>query len=147
MDINERIAALYEKDTKLAYASLQQLEALSMQGDALYPYLGEFIAMLGSGRYVVRVRGFRLLCLQARWDAKNLIDDNIDAILAALNDPKPTAVRQMLQYLAYLAPHKKALGDKIEKAATGINLSRFRDTMLPLVQRDIHSLQKVLGRA
>lgn len=140
MDVNERIASLYEKDTKTAYANLLELEAVSERENTLHPYLGEFIAMLQSGQYVIRVRGFRLLCKQAKWDEERLIDESIDSILAAVQDEKPTAVRQALQYLHYMAACKPQLHGKIKDAALAIDLSRFRDTMAPLIMKDIDSL-------
>ena len=145
MDVNEQIASLYEKDTKLAYANLQALEALSKREATLHPYTKEFIAMLKSDKYVVRVRGFRLLCLQAKWDSEGIIDGAIDEILAALNDEKPTAVRQMLQYLGYLAPYKKQLHLATRRAVLSIDLSRFKDTMMPLIEKDIGALLKELA--
>ena len=144
MDVNEQIASLYEKDTKLGYANLQALEALSAQEATLYPYTKEFIAMLKSDKYVVRVRGFRLLCLQAKCDSEGIIDGAINEILTALNDEKPTAVRQMLQYLGYLAPYKKPLHPAIRRAVLSIDLSRFKDTMMPLIEKDIGALLKEL---
>ncbi|MDL2294684.1 hypothetical protein LJC60_08695 [Ruminococcaceae bacterium OttesenSCG-928-D13] len=144
MEIEGQIASLYTKDTSTAYANLQALEALSQQADTLYPHLGEFIGMLQSGQYVVRVRGFRLLCLQARWDRDGVIDREIDAILAALGDEKPTAVRQMLQYLKFMLPYKMALYGKIGNAVRAIDLSRFKDTMAPLIMNDMDDLLQAI---
>lgn len=143
-DVNERIAGLYEKDTRIAYANLQQLEAISEQENVLYPYLGEFIAMLKIGHYVIRVRGFRLLCMQAKWDEAGLIDQAADDILAAVDDEKPTAVRQALQYLHHMVPYKKGLHGKIRNTALSIDLSRFKDTMAPLIMKDIDSLLQAI---
>lgn len=146
MDVNERIAALYGKDTKTAYANLLALEALSDEADTLRPHLPEFIAMLQSPQYVIRVRGFRLLCKQAKWDGEGRIDADIDTILAALDDDKPTAVRQMLQYLALLAPYKPALHGNIRAAALAIDFSRFKDTMAPLIMKDVQALWDALEK-
>ena len=144
MDVNERIAALYEKDTHSAYANLLALEALAEEENALYPYTGEFIAMLKSERYVVRVRGFRLLCKQAKWDEEGRINGAIDDILAALGDEKPTAVRQVLQYLTHMVPYKRELHANIRAAALSIDLSRFKDTMMPLIEKDIQALLRAM---
>ena len=50
------------------------------------------------------------------------------------------AVRQMLQYLALLAPCKPALHGQIKDAALAIDCSRFRDTMAPLIMKDVRGL-------
>ncbi|WP_283675622.1 hypothetical protein [Butyricicoccus sp. Marseille-Q5471] len=106
----------------------------------LYFYLNEFIAMLKSEKYVVRVRGFRLLCKQAKWDVDNIIDKNIEEILLAVYDKKPTAVRQTLQYLRYIVPLKKGLNSKIKDTVLSIDCSQFKETMRPLIEKDIHNL-------
>lgn len=140
MELENKIKRLYEKDTKEAYANVRELEQLSEQENSLYPYLDEFIAMLKSNQYVIRVRGFRLLCKQAKWDSDNKIDRAIDDILAAVQDEKPTAVRQALQYLEFVVPHKKDLNHKIRETACSIDCSQFKDTMRPLIEKDIQSL-------
>lgn len=144
MEIRDKIRRLYEKDTKDAYANLQELEAISECKDILYAYLDEFISMLKSEKYVVRVRGFRLLCKQAKWDGGNKIDEAIEDILAAVHDEKPTAVRQALQYLEYIVPYKKGLNDRIKEAALSIDCSVLKDTMRPLIAKDIQNLVQLI---
>lgn len=144
MEISDRIKRLYDKDTKDTYANLQELETISEYKNILYPYLNEFIAMQKSEKYVVRVRGFRLLCKQAKWDNDNKINEAIEDILAAVHDEKPTAVRQALQYLEYIVPYKRELNDRIKEAALFIDCSRFKDTMRPLIMKDIQSLIQLI---
>jgi len=140
MEISDKIKCLYDKDTKNAYANLKELELICEKEDILYPYLDEFIEMIKSEKYAIRVRGFRLLCKQAKWDRDNRINEVIEDILAAVNDEKPTAVRQALQYLEYVVPYKKELGNKIKEMALAIDCSKFKDTMRPLIEKDIQRL-------
>lgn len=140
MERSDRINFLYDKDTKVAYANLRELEAISEYENILYHYLNEFINMLKSDKYVVRVRGFRLLCKQAKWDVDNIIEKNIEKILFAVHDEKPTAVRQALQYLRYMMPFKRGLHSKIKDAVLSIDCSQFKDTMRPLIEKDIRNL-------
>lgn len=147
MDLDAMLRGLYGKDTKNAYANLLWLEELSERENTLYPYLGEFIALLGSDKYVERVRGFRLLCKQARWDADDKIDAEIGTILAALQDEKPTAVRQKLQYLGEVAQHKPALCGNIKVAVLAVDYSGFEDTMRPLIEKDIQSLVRRIDQS
>lgn len=142
--INDKIQLLCNKDTKGAYENLQELEALSEREDTLYPYLNEFIAMLKSEKYVIRVRGFRLICKQAKWDACNKINESIVDILCAVRDEKPTAVRQALRYLEYMAAYKKELNGRIKEAALSIDGSKFKNTMRPLIEKDIQSLVRLI---
>ena len=144
MDIDAKIQLLYEGDTKEAYANLLELDNISEKEDLLYPYLNEFVSMLKSDKYVVRVRGFRLLCKNAKWDKDNKINQAIDDILLAVHDEKPTAVRQALLYLKYVFTYKKELGDNIMKAALSIDCSIFKDTMQPLIFKDIQNLVQLI---
>ena len=77
MDIELMLAELKDKDTSKAFKNLQKLELLSDSSDILYPYISVFIEMTASEKYVIRVRGFRLLCKQAKWDSKNIINKNL----------------------------------------------------------------------
>jgi len=144
MEISDKIKYLYDKDTKNAYANLQKLESISDREDILYPYLNEFIAMLKSEKYVIRVRGFRLICKQAKWDKGNKINEAIAEILTAVHDEKPTAIRQALQYLEYVVPYKKELNGKIKETALAIDCSKSKDTMQPLIAKDIRSLVQLI---
>ena len=144
MEISEKIKCLYDKGTKSAYANLKDLEAISECENTLYSYLDEFIAMLKSKKYVIRVRGFRLVCKQAKWDNHNRINEAIEDILNAVHDEKPTAVRQFLQYLKYIVPYKKELNDRIKETALAINCSDFKDTMRPLIAKDIQILMEAI---
>ena len=140
MDLNLKIEALFDKDTKEAYYNLLLLEQLSETTNKLYPYFYDFFEMIHSEKYVVRVRGYRLLCKQAKWDNENRINEILDELLAHIEDEKPTAVRQKIKSLEDIVPYKKELNDKIKKVALSIDCSRFKDTMSPLITKDIQNL-------
>ncbi|MGL5435149.1 MAG: hypothetical protein ACRDBO_07080 [Lachnospiraceae bacterium] len=144
MDIPSKIAALYDKDTSLAYQNLKELEELSGIDNSLYPYMEKFLSMVSDEKYVIRVRGYRLLCKQARWDSENIIDANITLILQMLDDEKPTAIRQKLKALEDVARYKANLHNEIQDAALMIDLSKLKDTMQPLIYKDIQSLLAVM---
>jgi hypothetical protein len=144
VEISDKIKLLYDKGTSVSYANLLELEEISECDNTLYSYLNEFIAMLKSEKYVIRVRGFRLLCKQAKWDIDDKINEVITEILFAVNDEKPTAVRQALQYLTYIVLNKRELVGIIKEAVLSIDCSRFKDTMRPLIEKDIQALIKVM---
>ena len=144
MEISDKINLLYEKDSTITYANLLELEEMSEHENTLYPYLNEFIMMLKSEKYSIRVRGFRLLCKQAKWDNDDKISEAITEILFAVNDEKPTAVRQVLKYLTYITLNKKELISIIREAVLSIDCSRFKDSMRPLIEKDIQTLIKVM---
>lgn len=144
MDIKNRIEYLYDKDTKNVFLNLKELETISDSEDILYPYLDEFISMLKSEKYVIRVRGFRLLCKQAKWDKDNKINKYIEEILSAVDDEKPTAVRQALEYFKYIVIYKKELNNIIREKVLSIDCLKFKDTMRPLIQKDIIELIELI---
>ncbi|MDL2292382.1 hypothetical protein LJC17_02200 [Acholeplasma sp. OttesenSCG-928-E16] len=138
--IKEKVSKLYNRDVKESYEILLELETFSDSSDILYRYIDEFIAMLKSDSYLMRVRGFRLVCRQSKWDNDNLINERIDEILSALDDDKPTALRQKLQSLKFVILEKKELFKKIEAKALSIDLSKFKDSMKSLLEKDIKNL-------
>lgn len=144
MEIKDAIKSLYKGDKTDAWEILAELESISECEDILYPYLNEFMNMIRSEKYVVRIRGFRMLCRQAKWDKDNKINESIEDILIAVHDEKPTAVRQALQYMKYIVQYKKELNDIIKQTVLSIDCSEFKDTMRPLILKDIQSLVRLI---
>ena len=144
MNIENKIKGLYGKGTKESFDNLLELEAISEQVDIVYPYFNEFLAMLKSEKYLFRVRGFRLICKLAKWDKDNLIDEALEDVLVLLHDEKPTAIRQALGYLKYLITYKEPLKGRIREAALAIDLSEFKDSMRPLIEKDIGELVRLI---
>ena len=140
MDLELLLSALTAKDTKCAYDTLLELERLSDESDCLYPYTERFADMTEDRAYAVRCRGFRLFCRQARWDDGGVIDRCLDRALAILEDEKPTAVRQALAALLELVPYKRVLWPVIRARVEAMDLNRYRDTMAPLIEKDIRRL-------
>lgn len=147
MNIAYSLCMLEDKDTSAAFQALKELEKLSDTSDALYPYINQFISMLGSEKYVIRVRGFRLFCKQARWDTEHVIDRNLNLALNILNDEKPTAVRQALVALQDAAPYKKNLHEQIKQHVLAIDYLRYKDTMHSLISKDIEALLKTMDES
>ncbi len=145
-DLHAKIRQLYGKDTKIAYQNLKELEELSDRENVLYPYFNDFLAMMSSDQYTIRVRGFRLICKLAKWDVDKKIDRNLTKILTILDDEKPTAAGQGLQFLARdVVPYKNELGEKIKKAVRAMDFSRFNaETMRPLLEKEADKLVQLI---
>ncbi len=144
MDIEIMMAKLHGKATKENYAALVELERCSEQSNVLYPYIGMFLEMIGSEKYEIRVRGFRLLCKQARWDTEHRIDENLDAALTILDDEKPTVVRQALAALHDVIPYKKELHEAIRARVSEMDCFRYKETMQGLILKDMQALLAAL---
>lgn len=146
MELEEKIEQLQDKDVAKAYENLKQLEEIATQGNQLYPYFDEFLTMLESEKYVIRVRGFRLLCKQARWDVDHKINNSIQLILDKLEDEKPTAVRQYLQAMQEIVTYKKELHEKIKQKLLQINILSYKETMQGLIEKDIEQIMKQIEK-
>lgn len=140
MELDILLSTLTAKDTKQGYGAFLELERLSEESDDLYPYTERFADMVNDRAWAVRCRSFRIFCKQARWDGDGVIDRHLDRALSILEDEKPTAVRQALAALLDVVPYKRALWPTIRKRLESMDLTRYKDSMAPLIQKDIQRL-------
>jgi len=138
MDI---ITGLQSKNNSEAYQLLQMLEERSEESNELYGSFEDFMDLLNSKSAFVQVRGFRLACAQARWDTEGKLEKNLDTLFAALCAAKPTAVRQCLAALQNVLRRRPELAGEIISRLDGVDLSRYKDTMRPLIEKDIQALR------
>lgn len=144
MEIEEMIELLYDKDDNIAYKNLQELEKLSNKDDDIYKYMDEFIEMLKNQKKFIRVRGFRLICINSKWDNQGKIDKNLDNILSQLEDEKAIYVRQYLKAVKDIVINKKELNTKIKEKLIEIDYSEYKETMQGLIYKDIEELLKII---
>lgn len=135
--MDDKIKNLYNKDNNSAYTTLLELEELSIESNALYPYFDEFLTMLNSDKTFIRVRGFRLICCLAKWDEDLKIDENIDTILNSFENEKSTAIRQYLEKIDLILMYKKELKEIIKEKLTNLDLSNHKESMQDLIRKDI----------
>lgn len=133
------------KDVKKTYSILIELEKTSEVSDILYPYINKFVDMMQRKNYYVKIRGFRLFCMQSRWDDNRFIDKNIDLALNILNDERPTIIRQALEYLREIAIYKGELKAKLLGKIDNLDTTKFKDSMKDLINKDIVKLESYLS--
>lgn len=141
VDIAETFELLFDKNNKVAYKALLELQKESMESDCVYPYMGKLIDMLDSDNSYVRTRGLTLLAYNAKWDEDYKIDEIIDKYLRHITDVKPITARQCIKLLPIIAKYKPELRNDIISALHKANICIYDDSMQPLVFKDI---QKVL---
>ena len=73
------------------------------------------------------------------------MDRNLDRALAILKDEKPTAVRQALAALEELLPYKRELWPLIRQRLEAMEPGRYRDTMAPLIEKDVQRLLEMMN--
>ncbi len=137
MELEEKIDLLTGKDQYAGYEACTELLAESRQSDAVYAYLDRFAEMLGSKNSYARTRALLLIAANAGWDASGKIDELLDRYLAHILDEKPITSRQCIQALPELAASKPQLKERILRALETADLSQYKDTMRPLIEKDI----------
>ena len=133
-----------DKDDKAAYGYAQQIIAASAGSDKYLALIPTFAGLLEDSSSYVRTRGFVLICAQARWAEDRGIKEVWERMMPLLQDSKPTVVRQCLHALEEVALYRPEMSEKIEKALDGIDICRYRDSMAPLIEKDIARLRKLL---
>ena len=142
--MEEILSKLRDKNDKAAYEFAKQISSESSASDrylALIPSLAE---MLQDKNSYVRTRAFVLICNQARWANDGQIDAVFDLMLPLLNDPKPTVVRQCLNALHEVVLFRPELSDKIENALAEMDVSKYKDSISPLILKDVEALRNLL---
>lgn len=137
MDKEEIFNILYGKEKWNVWKKFQEIENSIEDSDLLYKYFNNIKNMLYDEKSYIKMRGFRIICRLSKWDKDNKINDIIDILLHVLDGEKPTIVRQCLSALNNLLLYKIDLSDKVENKLRSIDLSKYKDSMKPLIKKDI----------
>ena len=142
--MEEILRKLTDKNDKTAYEFAKQLGVESSESDKYLAMIPRFAELLQDKSSYVRTRAFVLICNQARWAGSGQIEAVFDKMIPLLNDPKPTVVRQCLGALREVVLFRPELSDEIETALAEMDLSKYKDSMLPLIGKDIEALRNLL---
>lgn len=137
LSIEELVHQLRSPNNRDAYRALKALEEVSDSCNATYAYIEDFIEMIGDSNSYIRTRGLVLISRNAKWDEDGRIDEVIDEYLTHATDEKPITAQQCVKALVALAKAKPHLVTKIVSSLRCADLSRYPDSMRPLVQADI----------
>lgn len=143
--MNELIEKLTSKDEMSAYEFCKQLVVESAASDKYFCMIDDFASLLAEKKSYHRTRGFGLICVQARWDNEGKIKSVFEKMVPLLNDPKPTVVRQCLASLHEVVLYRPELHAQITAAIKEIDLSKYKDSMSPLIKKDADELLKIIG--
>lgn len=143
-NVRELVDRLYSKDNKTAYDALKLLEAESEKSNEVYKFFDKFAEMIEDSNSYIRNRGIVLISANAKWDTENKIDEIIDNYLKHILDEKPITARQCIKALPMIAKYKSDLAQDIREALMKADISKYNDSMRPLIYKDIlHSLKKI----
>ena len=137
MNKEEILNILYSKETWDIWRNFQEIESSIDKSEMLYEYFDDIKKMLLDEKSHIRMRGFRIICKLSKWDRDNKTNNAIESLLNVLDDEKPTIVRQCLASLNSLLLYKPDLSNKIESKLKNMDLSKYKDSMKPLIQKDI----------
>ena len=140
----ELVANLRFPQNKVAYAALKELIARSQASNQVYPFFDEFVSLLEDENSLVRNRGLALIAHNTRWDTAGKLDGVLNIYLAHILDEKPITARQCVAALPEIAEAKTELIPRIRAALEQADLSRYSDSMQPLILKDIMAaLEKI----
>lgn len=143
--MKENIAAkLTAKDDQYACALADQILLESHETDRWYAYFDDFAVLLNNSKSLVRNRALHILAANAQWDEENRFDSILSDFLAHITDEKPITARQCVKALAQLGLAKPQYIPTILSHLRNADLSKYKDSMRPLIERDIAETERIL---
>ncbi len=138
------IEALTEKDDKAACALAERIASESLDSGKWYEYFDDFSTLLDHPKSLVRNRALHILAANARWDVENKFDSIIDTFLTHITDEKPITARQCIKALAQIGTAQPKHIPKILASLRNADLSEYKNSMRPLIEKDIEMTESIL---
>jgi hypothetical protein len=143
--MNENIAAnLTAKDDQYACTLADRIISESQETDEWYEYFDDFALLLDHPKSLVRNRVLYILAANAQWDEENRFDSIISDFLTHITDEKPITARQCIKALAQIGLAKPQYIPRILSCFQGAELSKYKDSMRPLIEKDMEETKKIL---
>lgn len=142
--MQEIISKLTAKDDKKACAVADKIISESQLSDEWYEYFNAFATLLNHPKSFVRNRVLYILAANAQWDAENHFDAILDDYLAHVTDEKPITARQCIKALAQVGTAKPQYIPRILTCFHSADLSKYKDSMRPLIEKDMVETEKAL---
>ncbi|CDM69996.1 hypothetical protein CM240_2879 [Clostridium bornimense] len=144
-DIQSLVNGLMSSDDKQAYQCLKQLEIESNDSDIVYKFFETFVKMLDNVNSYIRTRGIILIAANAKWDIDYKIDEIIDKYLKHIMDDKPITARQCIKSLPLMVKYKPDLKEDVISALYKANPQKYKESMQPLVVKDIQKSLDIIS--
>ena len=85
-----------------------------------------------------------ILAANAQWDEENRFDAIISDFLKHITDEKPITARQCVKALAQVGLAKSQYIPRILSSLRNADLSKYKDSMRPLIEKDIEKTERIL---
>ena len=144
--MQEIISMLTAKDDKYACGIADKIISESQDTDEWYEYFNAFASLLHHPKPYVRNRVLHILAANAQWDDENRFDVILDDYLAHVTDEKPITARQCIKALAQVGKAKPQYIPRIMDCFRRADLSEYKDSMRPLIERDMAETEKALTK-
>ena len=138
------IGKLSAKDHKYACALADRIIAESMDTDEWYGCFRDFASLLDHPNSLVRNRAINILAANAQWDEDNCFDGILSDYLTHITDEKPITARQCIKALAQVGRAKPHYIPTIISSLRNADLSKYKDSMRPLIEKDMAETLKIL---
>ena len=138
------IAKLTVKNDKYACALADKIISESQETDEWYEYFDDFATLLDHPKSLVRNRALYILAANAQWDEENRFDRIISDYLLHITDEKPITARQCIKALAQVGVAKSQYIPRIVSCLKAADLSKYKDSMRPLIEKDIEETERIL---
>ena len=132
------------KDDKYACAFADKIISESQKTDEWYEYFDDFASLLDYPKSLVRNRVLYILAANAQWDEENRFDAIISDYLTHITDEKPITARQCVKALAQVGMAKPQYIPRILSCLQSADLSKYKDSMRPLIEKDIAETERIL---
>ena len=142
--MQEIIAKLTAKDDKYACAIADKIISESQDTDEWYEYFDTFASLLNHPKSLVRNRILYILAANAQWDDENRFDAILEDYLAHITDEKPITARQCIKTLVQVGMAKPQYIPRILSCFHDADLSKYKDSMRPLIEKDMEETERVL---
>jgi hypothetical protein len=103
----------------------------------VYPFWNLFLEKLKSDNSYQRSIGLQLMTENTRWDMPGRFEESINRYLSFCDDEKPVVVRQCIQGLEKIVPHKKELRGDITEKLISIHIIDRKETQRKILLQDI----------
>mgnify|MGYP006374646981 CR=1 FL=1 len=138
------IAKLTAKDDTYACAIADKIISESQDTDEWYEYFDTFASLLNHPKSLVRNRALYILAANAQWDDENRFDAILPEFLSHITDEKPITARQCIKALSQVGESKPEYIPRITDALREADLSQYKDSMRPLIEKDISKTEQKL---
>ena len=138
------ISKLTAKDDKYACAIADRIISESRDTDEWYEYFDAFASLLNHPKSLVRNRVLHILAVNAQWDDENRFAAILPEFLSHITDEKPITARQCIKALSQVGESKPEYIPRITEALREADLSKYKDSMRPLIEKDIEDTYRTL---